>query len=245
MCAIVGIVDRSSLDGQKTLYVALDSSIRRYISAHKSEFYASGEGDDHEEAQQSVADSSHSRNASNASADAKGDVNTSPATLKPKEPLSFIADTVPYSKPLCDFVNTLWDTIADMIGQMSPTTLICSFIIFALFVSNIFTLLSLRKSSSGYTPQRRPMTGALEEGRSTFGGKDGDGQDVVVAAVRGALHDYFQNADKYAVHQKKTEPASLERRNIPDSEEARDIWSMIESLEKRVEALKDSLQDIE
>lgn len=234
------------MDGQKTLYVALDSSIRKYISAHKSEFYTSGEGDDHEEVHQGVEGSSHSRNVSNASADgAVGDVNTGLAVSQPKEPLSFIADTVPYSKPLCDFLTTLWDTIADILGQMSPSTLICSFIIFALFVSNIFTLSSLRKSSSRYIPQRRPLPGSFEGASSLSYRRDGEEQDVVAAAVRGALHEYFQHAGIHAGIQRKSEPALVDTKDIPDSQEAREIWSMIETLEKRVEALKSSLQDLD
>lgn len=242
---IKSIVDRSSLDGQKTLYVALDSSIRKYISAHKSEFYAGGEEDDQAEQVQSGADSLHSRNPSSATAGGEGESSSRTMSSKPKEPLSFIADTVPYSKPFCDFANTLWDTIADILGQMSPSTLICSFIIFALLLSNVFTLSSLRKSSSRYTPQRRPLPGNLDGGRNAFMHDDSDEQEVVAAAVRGALHEYFQHANAHASppHNKK-DPASILPREIHDSEEAREIWSMIESLEKRVEALKGSLQDL-
>lgn len=241
-----GIVDRSSLDGQKTLYVALDASIRKYISAHKSEFYAGGE-EEHDEAQHSASGTLHSRDPSTSTLGGGGGETSNPTTPRTKEPLSFIADTVPFSKPFCDFMTTLWDTLADVVGQMSPSTLICSFIIFALFLSNIFTLSSLRKSSSRYIPQRRPLpdytpsAAARGDGHSTEGM---EGQDLVAAAVRGVLHEYFQQSGN-VLPVKKAGEVSSERRDVPDSEEAREIWSLIDSLEKRVEALKSSLQEVD
>lgn len=241
-------MDRSSLDGQKTLYVALDTSIRKYISAHKSEFYAGGEEDeDHGEVHQTVSDTLHSRDGSSSTIDgAGGDSTTKPTTQKTKEPLSFIADTVPFSKPLCDFVTTLWDTIVDMLCQMSPTTLVCSFIIFTLFVSNMFTLSSLRKSSSRYIPQRRPLPGTFVQTDSTTAmDSNGEGQHAVAAAVRDALHEYFQQSDGHGLVKKEVTATAIEDRDIPDNEEAREIWSMIQQLERRVQALKSSLQDLD
>jgi len=235
------------LDGQKTLYVALDTSIRKYITAHKSEFYAGGEEDDHEETPQSASDTRHSRDPSSGSIGGGGigENQSHPTTPRTKEPLSFIADTVPFSKPFCDFVTTLWDTVADLLGQMSPSTLICSFIIFTLFISNIFTLSSLRKSSSRYIPQRRPIPSSFEGGRNVNIDSNGEEQDVVAAAVRGALHEYFQQTDRHNAYRNEEAAWVNEKRDMPDSEEAKEIWSMIETLEKRVQALKSSLQDLD
>lgn len=214
--------------------MALDSSIRSYISAHKSEFYDGAEGDD-EEAHQSVDDDLdvHDDPSNSAGADSID------GKVKPKEPLAFISDTVPMSKPLCDFVSTLWDTLADVVGQTSPSTLICSFIIFVLFVSNIFTLSSLRHSSSRYVPQRRPPP---EYNPNLPLAEEAEGHDVVAAAVRGVLHEYFQHSHKPR-HTKLAD--DLEQRDLPGNEEAQEILTMIELLEKRVQALKSSLQDLD
>lgn len=227
------------MDGQKTLYIALDTSIRSYISAHKSEFYAGGEAGEDEEVHQSVDDNLHEREVSSGSTGADG----IEANSKPKEPLSFISNTVPFSRPFCDFATTLYDTIADVLGQMSPGTLICSFIIFVLVVSNVFTLSSLRQSSSRYIPQRRPPP----EYGARIPLDEGESQDVVAAAVRGVLHEYFQHASHAAAPPAGAPPhvALPEKRDVPDTEEAREIWTMIETLEKRVEALKSSLQELD
>lgn len=252
--ASTGIIDRSSLDGQKTLYLSLEKSIRAYISAHKSEFYELGgdkDDEDDEVIHQSVEDAKHQRNISSGGASVPGsESGTGMVALSEqrKEPLAFVSDRVPFSKPICDFITTLYDTLADLMGQMSPSTLICAFIIAVLLASNIFTLSSLRKSSSRYVPQRRPPPDSASRGLPVSTVSE-QGQLQVAEAVRGVLHEYFN------LHNNPSATTAAPANNMwkgPVEEgdqddqtlEATEIRTLLETLERRVAALKSTLDDL-
>lgn len=260
-----GIIDKSSLEGQKQLYEALERSVRGYIKQHKYEFYEGdidGTAQDGADEQAESREGGHARNASTGSGsgldgggegalDRAGVISTTSA----KDHFGFVTNAVPQLKPVVDFLCTLYDTITDILGQMSPTALICSFIIFVLLASNIFTLSSLRKKSSRYVPHRRPppdyssLSGSMDGGSSSSGGGGGllggstHGSNAgaeVASAVRGVLQEYF-NAHSQRSSQGTVSSGSA---NSP-KEEIADIRRLLESLEKRVESLKASLDELD
>lgn len=258
--------------------------MRAYIAQHRNEFHAGGddelgdEGDDREAGEGSNGggggeneSSQDRRGLSSPNSKGEGSARSRPgssggpaggtssdgkAQTGPREPLAPIAAAIPQLKPLCDFLTTLWDMLGDAAGQMSVTALVCTGLIFVLVVSNLFTLSSLRKSSSRYVPSRRPppnyaVTGerSAEDGRRTTAGGGGGGGETsdVAAAVRGVLQDYFAGhgsggggaSGSFGVIEPEGPPGRSPR------EEVEAIKRMLDEVEGRVMRLRASVEDVD
>lgn len=280
---IRGIIDRSSIDGQKALYIALEKSVRAYIAQHRTEFHAGGddekgdEGGDGEagdgteggiDGENGASQDGRGLSASNGTGEGGarsrpgssggrggggGIGNDGTGATGPREPLALIATAIPQLKPVCDFLTTLWDMLGDAAGQMSMTALVCTGLIFVLVVSNLFTLSSLRKSSSRYVPSRRPPPNyavteedSAERGRRTAGiGGTGETSEVA-AAVRGVLQDYFaaQRSGTGGVIEAEGLSSSGRSASSP-REEVEAIKRMLGDVEGRVMRLRASLKDVD
>jgi hypothetical protein len=128
---------------------------------------------------------------------------------------------------------------------MSASSLVCAFIIIVLFISNLFTLRTLHKTSSrsySYLPQETVSRGGSKVPRYDLV----QGQDEVGAAVRNALKDYFD-------HEAKRDAAAVggARADVQYSAyeginvQAKEIWTTIDALEAKIKALKSSLKDVD
>lgn len=280
-----GIIDRSSIDGQKALYIALEQSVRAYIAQHRTEFYAGGDeggeeasdGEDVDGSDRDDGGKGSGLSAANGrgsggtgsrpgSSGGRGDGtgnNKSKTATGPSEPLAPISNAIPQLKPVCDFLTTLWDMLGDAAGQMSVTALVCSGVILVLVVSNLFTLSSLRKSSSRYVPSRRPPPNyavaeeGLERWKEAAGVRSSMGEtSEVAAAVRGVLQDYF--AGQWSAGGEGGGGSSggafggaealgrlSGRSGRAPQEEVESIKSMLDELEVRISRLKASLEEVD
>lgn len=234
------VIDNSSMNGQKAFYVLLEAAIRKYIAQHASEFYDSVDGD-------GAVPASISEGADDAQGGTEGiaDGAITPVpegkvvdTALYKDRFCFVTETVPQIKPFTDFLTTIYDTLADIVGQMSPTALVCTAIILILVVSNLFTLTSMRSQSSRYVPRQRPPPEYSSQLMSSVGGaQSGEQQLDVAMAVRGVLQEYF-NAQKGAA-------SGTGGAAVSTKQEVEDIRKMLDEIEIRVKSLKSALGDVD
>ena len=211
----------------------MEKSVRAYIAQHKSEFYEAGEEPEADGGEAATANGGpeHARDASSSSVGTAKGIETQ--TKKPSEPLAFISDTVPAARPICEFVTTIWDTLADLTRQMSTLVLCFLAISVLLLILNTYQFSALRKSSSRYKPTRLPPD---------YSGRYGyvSEQTEVAAAVRGVLQDYFDVQKPEGAHSR-----SVAIEQLSPKEEVQEIRKMLESLEMRVGKLKASLSDLD
>lgn len=212
--------------------------MRAYIAQHKSEFYQGGED--------GVVESGNAEGQKNIEQQAEASPTTSgttvddfasKTTIQAREPLALLSDCLPALRPVCDFLSTLYDTFADVLGQMSLTALICSAIIIVLLGSNLFTLSSLRKKSSRYVGRRLPPDYSNRIHSMLPVSVESD-QHQVAAAVRGVLREYFDA-------QKRGEENMIGERTFGHKDEAEDVKRLLSALELRIETLKASLDTLD
>lgn len=141
---------------------------------------------------------------------------------------------MPGSRPLCDFLTTLWDTGADAIKQMSKLSRGLLVVVLLLAFIQIWQRSTGRGSSSRRAVRQPPDY----SNRYAYASE----QIAVAAAVRGALKDYFdaqvQPSDAEAGSQMKRELGSKEV-------EVKEIMSQVEVLEARLARLKKSLTELD
>ncbi|KAE8266620.1 hypothetical protein A4X09_0g5729 [Tilletia walkeri] len=211
---IKGIIDKASIDGQRSYYKDLDAAIHAYLKEHASEFKE--EGDELIEDGESVDEGIKAENASGEKGDSKAD---SGAEAKAEDAGGAGARGAgtgdaaaggmfsPYLDMVTGAVSDGLGMAMDAISGASPSMLVLGAVVVVLLLSNMWAL-TIREPPAGYrndgVSYPRGGGGGVRAGGyghvpagggGVAAGSGGDGSsDALAAALREVLREHFGNA---------------------------------------------------
>ena len=225
LMTVKGVITSAATDGQLQYHKELDIEMRKYISKHLSEFTDSSAPTDGEasptfESTEGVdADKNHVTDNTMGQPTAVDDGPI--ASMLNSIGLGFIVQTF---GPLGQSIVFLLKSVFDYLLEMGPASTAVVGVIIILIISNLWTLFSLRGPS---------QTSRVPPSQDTHHRSP----DAVVAAVKGALHEYFQ-AQLLPSHSHTDRKATDWNPKI----ELEDISKNLDNLELRVKNLREFLK---
>lgn len=248
---VKGIIDRASIDGQKTYYKDLDVAIRKYIKEHASEFREEGDDENSKSVIEDQAESgiesqeSKEKEAGSSNSSSHSDGEAKQGLAQFMDILSNVGGSI------FDTLSDVFGMISDMAGGTSPSVLILGFVVFLLVVSNLWAL-GWSSSRDPYDPHvlRKGGHSSSLRGKthstSKFNQETEAAQHVAIA-VREVLQDYFHHSGKDVLASGQIPSGkSATPRIVTDDpmQELQSLLSVLDDVEDRVANLRNQLKSV-